>query len=138
MGREYNEVVEILNHIPKEDYNKIPKNMINMFKANIDSDYNFKFNTKKSLQEQNVSKEAKIIIAILYRDYWATEEQRRKIIAKEKYDTQKIEEEKREKYTIDFNKIKHIDNDNVYIAEIKEEKWYKKIINKILRFFKIK
>ena len=81
MGREYNEVVEILNHIPKEDYYKIPKNMVDMFKANIEPNYFFEYDTKKTLQEQNVSKEAKTIIAILFRDYWATEIQRNKIIA---------------------------------------------------------
>ena len=144
MGREYNEVVEILNHIPKEDYYKIPKNMVDMFKANIEPNYFF----------ENVSKEAKTIIAILFRDYWATEEQRRKIIAKENYDKQKIEEEKRKKYSFDFEdrkqKIKenttqksdvnenNIQNNNIYMTEVKEENWFKRIINKVLKFLKIK
>ena len=154
MGREYNEVVEILNHIPKADYNKVPQNIIDMFKSNMETNYFFEYDTKKTLNEQNVSKDAKTIIAILYRDYWATEEQRRKIIAKENYDKQKIEEEKKKKYSFDFEdrkqKIKenttqendtienNIQNNNIYMTELKQEKWFKRIINKVLRFFKIK
>lgn len=154
MGREYNEVVEILNHVPKEDYYKVPKNMIQMFKANMEPNYFFKFDTKKTLNEQNVSKDAKTIIAILYRDYWATEEQREKIIAKENYDKQKIEMEKQEKYGFNLKdkkqKIKEnniqesdiIENNilknNMYMTKVKEEKWYKRILNKILSIFKFK
>lgn len=139
MGREYNEVIEVLKHIPKEDYNKIPKNMIDMFKANIEPNYYFEFDTKKTLDEQNVSKDARTIIAILFRDYWATEEQRKRIIEKENYDKQKIEEEKREKYQFSFEDRKQkIKEKNMYMTEIKEEKWYKKIINKILNFFRIR
>lgn len=154
MGREYNEVVEILNHVPKVDYYKVPKNMINMFKANTEPNYFFKFDTKKTLNEQNVSKDAKTIIAILYRDYWATEEQREKIIAKENYDKQKIEMEKQEKYGFNLKdkkqKIKEnniqesdiIENNilknNMYMTKVKEEKWYKRILNKILSIFKFK
>lgn len=84
MAKEYNEVVEILNHISKDDLNKIPIDMYNMFKANRDIDYRFIYDTNKTLEEQNVSKEAKTIIAILYRDYWATEKTKRKNIRKRK------------------------------------------------------
>ncbi len=94
----YSEVLEILNYVSKEDYNKIPESMIELFKKNNNKNYKFKYNSSKTLDEQNVSKKAKIIIAILFRDYWATEKQREKILAKERYDIQKIEQEKYEKY----------------------------------------
>ena len=69
----YSEVLEILKYIPVEDYNKIPKNKIELFKTNANNDYSFKYNPNKTLDEQNVSKTAKAIIAILFRDFWATE-----------------------------------------------------------------
>ena len=94
----YSEVLEILNYISKEDYNKIPENMIELFKENNNKNYKFKYDSSKTLDEQNVSKKAKTIIAILFRDYWATEKQREKILSKEKHDMQKIEQEKNEKY----------------------------------------
>lgn len=94
----YSEVLEILKYMSKENYNKIPKSMIEVFNKNNNKNYKFKYDINKTLDEQNVSKKAKTIIAILFRDYWATEKQREKILAKEKYDMQKIEKEKYEKY----------------------------------------
>lgn len=79
----YSEVLEILKYIPTEDYNKIPKSKIELFENNADKEYKFKYNPNITLNEQNVSKRAKAIIAILFRDYWATETQRKKIIAKQ-------------------------------------------------------
>jgi len=143
MAKEYNEVVEILNHIPKEDFKKIPEDLVNMFKFNMDSDYNFKYDTKKTLNEQNVSKEAKTIIAILFKNYWATPQQREKIIAKEKYDLSKIEEEKRDIYNPDnlFKKQNEIKEDKIQeqsdmvsMIEYKEP-LIKRIINRIKEFF---
>lgn len=95
----YSEVLEILKYIPIEDYDKIPKNRINLFKTYANKDHAFCYNTTKTLDEQNVSKIAKGIIAILFRDYWATEIQKEKIIAKQNHDRMKDIEEKK-KYTI--------------------------------------
>lgn len=75
----YSQILEILKHISKEDYNKIPKNMIELFENNCYKESKFKYNPKKTLQEQNVTNTTKTIIAILFRDYWATAEQREKI-----------------------------------------------------------
>ena len=92
----YSEVLEILKYIPVEDYKKIPKNKIELFEINANSDYTFIYNPDKTLEEQNVSKLTKGIIAILFRDYWATERQREKIIAKQNYYRMKFEEQKKE------------------------------------------
>lgn len=75
----YSQILEILKYIPKEDYNKIPKNMIELFENNCYKESKFKYNPEKTLQEQNVTNTTKTIIAILFRDYWATAEQREKI-----------------------------------------------------------
>ncbi len=94
----YKEVFEILKYIPKEDYNKIPSEKIELYKVMQEKNYNFKYNPSKTLDEQNVSKRAKAIIALLFRDYWATDIQKKKILEKQKYDRQRIEEEKKQKY----------------------------------------
>lgn len=138
MAKEYNEVVEILNHISKDDLNKIPIDMYNMFKANRDIDYRFIYDTNKTLEEQNVSKEAKTIIAILYRDYWATEKQREKILEKERQDRKEMEQENRAKYNPDNifrNKMKTIDNVNETDLIETEKSIFGKIINFIKRIF---
>ena len=69
-----------------------------------------------------------------------------KLLEIDQEELKKEEEILREKYEIDFSDIKQrikenkIEKaqENVYITEIKEEKWYKKIINKILSFFKLR
>lgn len=143
----YSEVVEILNHIPKSDYDKIPNNMIELFNINKNKKYSFSYDVNKTLDEQNVSKKAKTIIAILFRDYWATSAQREKILAKEKYDLAKLEEEKREHYNPDniFKKKKKNEEENIVnldecrsIIEYKENNFFKKIIKKLTKLLHIK
>ena len=94
----YSEVLEILKFVSKEDYNKIPKDKINLFKNKANMQYKVKYSPNITLNEQNISKRAKAIIAILFRDYWATDVQREKIIIKQKYDRIKIENEKQARY----------------------------------------
>ena len=53
---------------------------------NMNKDYDFKIDTTKTLEEQNLSKEAKAIIANIFKKYWATDYQKERIEAKEKYD----------------------------------------------------
>ncbi len=94
----YSEVLEILKYIPKEDYDKIPKNKIDLFNAMANKNYKFQYNPLLTLDKQNVSKRAKAIIAILFKDYWATDKQKAIIIKKHNYDLERLEEEKRKKY----------------------------------------
>lgn len=97
----YKEIVEILKHVNKEDVNKIPKEMLEMFKLNQDKNYNFKIDVTKSIDTQNISKETKAILANIFRDYWATDYQRDRIIKKEIQERELLEEKKREKYNPD-------------------------------------
>ncbi len=134
----YNEVLEILKHISKEEYNKIPQNIIKTFKLNASSENNFRYNPNKTLQEQNVSETTRTIIAILFRDYWATNEQKEKIIS-----VQNKEREKIEKYNTDAifkTKNTGTNEQNSLIEEtrmivVNEEKWYKKLISLIKGLF---
>lgn len=139
----YSEVLEILKYIPIEDYDKIPKNRINLFKTYANKDHAFCYDTTKTLDEQNVSKIAKAIIAILFRDYWATEIQKEKIIAKQNYDRMKDIEEKKEIYNYDNivnNNEKNIldatcQEKKTDLIEINKIKWHKKVWNSIINFF---
>ena len=40
-AKAYTEVLEIIKHFPEEEYNKIPKEKIEFYKANRDKNYNF-------------------------------------------------------------------------------------------------
>ncbi len=98
----YKEVLDILKYVSKEDFEKIPAKKIEMFSKCANYNHYFEYNPEMTLKEQNVSDIAQTIIAILFRDYWATDEQREKIIKKEKYDMQLLEEAKKEKYNPDL------------------------------------
>ena len=141
----YSEVLEILKYISKEDYEKIPNSKIELFETNHNKEYVFKYDPNKTLDEQNVSKTAKAIIAILFRDYWATEIQKEKIINKQNYDRMKLEEEKRTRYNSDNlfknNEKKVIMNDvekkeELALTEANDIKWYKKVLSFLTKFFR--
>ena len=64
-----NEVLDIINHMDKSLYNKIPKSFIEMLKKNISKDYTVDIDYTKSINEQNISKEARAILSLIYRSY---------------------------------------------------------------------
>ena len=137
----YTEVLEILKFIPKTDYNKIPQDMIKVFSDNQNKNYIFNYNPLQSLDDQNVSKKAKLIISILFRDYWAQDNQRAKILNKEKIDRMRFEEEKQEKYNVNNlfkNKQENLQNSesNTSLIEVKEKNFLQKIIEKIINLFR--
>lgn len=133
----YSEVLEILKHISQEDYEKIPKSKIELYKENANKNYVFNYNPTKTLNEQNVSKIAKGIIAILFRDYWATPEQREKIIKKQNNDRIQIEMEKTKKYNPDVFKANKNKEEvkNKSLVKVEKQKWYEKVLVFIRNIF---
>lgn len=136
------EVYKILENTDEEIKNKIPEKFIKFVKENMDTNYKFELEKGKELVSQNLKSETKQIIALIYKYYICGEEERKKIVEKEKIDIRK-------NFYIDFNKNKkskikniqnrdEIENFETSLLEIKKEKWYKKLINKILEFFQIK
>lgn len=135
----YTEVIEILKYVPDEDVQKIPKEKLDFYKANMDNEYNYTLDMAKEFEEQEMSDITKAILANIFRDYWATPYQKERIEAKEKYDLEKLEEEKREKYNpenIFKNKQEStvLDNTNLPV-EIKKETFFKKLISFIKGLF---
>lgn len=136
----YKEVIEILKYVPQESVNKIPKTMLETFEKKMDKDYVFNVDINKSFEEQNLLEETKDIFAVIFRDHWATPYQRERIKAKEKYDRQKIEEEKANKYNPD-DIFKNKEKDNVVVnnnlpVEIKKENFFKKLISFIKKIIR--
>ena len=97
----YVEVLELLKFFSEESVKKIPQEKIELYKKNMDKAYHYTVDVTKSFEEQKMSSKTKAIFANIFRDYWATDYQRERILAKEKYDMQKREDEKRKKYNPD-------------------------------------
>ena len=73
----YVEVLAILKKYLKEDeFNKIPKEKIDFLEKNKDCNYIFNINNELPIEKQSISKKAKAILVILYRDYFANEQQK--------------------------------------------------------------
>lgn len=136
----YQEVVAILKYVPQESVNKIPQEMREMFEEKQSTTHNFKVDTTKPFEEQEILDETKAILANIFRDYWATNIQREKILAKENQDMEEWEQKKREKYNpndifknrIQSKPIVKIEETNNLPMNVKET-FFKKIID----FFKI-
>lgn len=100
-AKAYKEIVEILKYVPEESVNKIPKEMRDIFEVEQLKTYDFKIDTEKSFEEQELLEETKAILANIFRDYWATDYQKQRIIEKEMQDREEWERQKREKYNLD-------------------------------------
>jgi hypothetical protein len=69
------EVVEILDHIPKSDYDKLPREIINYFYRNCNStdEKSFKYNMALPISKQNIHQETKDILTFLILVFWQQE-----------------------------------------------------------------
>lgn len=144
----YKEIIEILKFVPKESVDKIPKTMLETFVINMDREYDFVVDTNKEFEEQEILDETRAILANIFKDYWATPYQKERIEAKEKYDRNLVEEEKRKKYdpnnifvnanieAEDNVVIENIEENNLPI-EVPKESFYKKIIKFFKKIFHI-
>lgn len=97
-AKAYTEVLEIISHFPKEEYDKIPNEKIQFYKNNMDKTYQYKINPYIDLTEQTISRETNAILVILFRDYFADENQRETLKQILDLNQAKLEKEKSEKY----------------------------------------
>lgn len=133
-AKAYKEIVEILKYVPEDSVNKIPKEMRDMFEAEQLKTYNFQIDTGKPFEEQILLEETEAILANIFRDYWANDYQRAKIIEKENKDRKEWEEEKRRKYNPDdiFKNRQTEERKEGQITnlpiEIKKENFFKRLV----------
>ena len=144
--KEVSEVIAVLKHSEIEVTQKIPKKFIEFLTKNSDHDYIPDIDYSEENWENSIEEDAKVLIALIYRDYIMSEEEKEKVIE----EAERQEQEIREKYNPDnlFKKNSKIENEKSQddteqevqksLLIIKEEKWYERIINKIKEIFGIK
>ena len=91
--RAFKEVNEVLLHTDTELTNKIPLKFRKFLEENMDKEYNFRIQENLSLEQQEISKETENILALIYRTYWATQEEKEDFIKKDE-EERRINEEK--------------------------------------------
>lgn len=134
-NKAYKEVIEILKQLSESDKNKIPKEIYQALEEKMDKDYTFEFNKCKTLEEQIFLNETKAILAVFYRDYWATPEIKAKILAKQTNELIKLEQEKKIRYNSEQLFKKEEENTKMELIVYKKENWYIKFIEIFKKVF---
>lgn len=143
--RAFKEVNEVLLHTDTELTNKIPLKFRKFLEENMDKEYNFHIQENLSLEKQEISKETENILALIYRTYWATQEEKEDFIKKDE-EERRINEEKLNNIFSNrqINKVETQNNpegrvkenkEETQVIKVEEENIIKKIISKIKRIF---
>lgn len=139
-SKAYTEVLEIIRHLSKEEYEKIPKEKIEFYTVNKDNNYVFKINPNINLSKQNISPEANAILVSIYKEYFANEKQK-EVLNQLLIENQKLHNEEKVGFNPDevFKdnlEDNNLDNDNLLLPiESIDEKWYIKILDFIRSLF---
>lgn len=136
----FKEIYDILQYTDSNLVNMIPSKFINFLKENMNVNYKSNININLDIDKQPLLKETEAILSLIYRSYWATDDEKIELNNKYKIellhnaelDNKKIKDineifEKRK----NINKIT-IDNNLMIISK---ENFFTKIFNKIKRVF---
>lgn len=141
----FSEVEQIIKLMPESLQKKIPdrfKNIISTEKSQA-----YIPNIKEPFEKCNIMEETKIVLAVIYRDFLCSEEEKKEIKLKDSQKLMEYEEELREKYNTDNiflnrNTIQYsseeVKTDQTAIVEYKEKKFLQKLFDKIKHIFKRK
>ncbi len=143
--RAVSEVIQILNHTEKEIIERIPEKFIKFLFDNADKEYEPDIDFFDENWENSIDEDAKALLAIIYRDYIASDNEKNELLEEERTERAKQEELLREKYNPDNLFKSKQENDrpkevvsNTQLEEIKEISWYKRLLKKIVSIFGIK
>lgn len=129
--RAYSEVNYIINNMPEEMKSKIPDDVIINIQNRMDKDYVVKI---KDIEYDELLPDTEKILAVLYADYIAPEEEIRFIKDTEKRIKNKKIQEINKNVINPFkkSKITHVKQE---VTIVKNKKWYEKFFSWIKKFF---
>ena len=121
----------------------MPSKLLNIIEAERNKEYTPIYDISKDINSQNIKKETKAMIALLKLSYWCDSVNEKQKLMQLFNDNESIyQQELREKYNPDnifkdkSNLKQNVDTtQTMSIVEYKENFW-KKLINKIKRYFK--
>ena len=133
------ELEAVLKCLNYDDYNKIPKNLINEIEQNKDKEYKYEYNENLEYYKWNFLPETKALLYNIFKNYLATEKQIEDLRRKELIEINKLEEEKKKKYNTEniFKNSQQEKTNKKYNKIIKyKESFIKRIFRKIKSIFK--
>lgn len=140
----FKEVWEILQNTDEELIKKIPNKFMDFLQNNMNKDYetNIKFDTP--IDKQPLLKETEAVLSLIYRSYWATEEEKTELAKKDKEELSKI---KTPEKTIAYKNINEIFKKSSNLNEvaidnnlmvIQKQSFFKRIFTKLLKIVGMK
>ena len=125
------EVLEILQFADEEIINKIPLEVLKKLNSQKSITYIPKFKETQKIEVEQISKKARAILDLLYRDYICTEEERKE------FDKQLVETNTQNQENMDysikkFQKDTKIEFKNALPVEVKKN-FIQKILDKIFK-----
>ena len=139
----FKEVYDILENTEEDLLSKIPNSFMNFIKNNMNVDYKTSINLNETIDKQHLLKETEAILYLIYRSYWATDEEKNEFAKKDNLELIKEEEQKKEQYQGKdiykvFEERKNLNTITVdnNLMVIENESFIKRIFRKFLNIFK--
>lgn len=129
------EVLEILNYLPQNMVSNIPTKLILFFKEHSLPDNKSKFDYSKGLDKIPLTNKTKSLLAMIYRDYICSEEERIEYDNVLYQNEQIYQERLKEKYAIEIFRQKEEESKKDQLIVYKQQRWYERIFKKILKIF---
>ncbi len=95
------EILDILHNIDERLFEKVPKRFIAFLEENKSKTYIPNIDYSKEVKDWKIGKKTKVMLGILYMNYWSTPSQRREYIKVLNRNEKKYQEEIKEKYNED-------------------------------------
>lgn len=137
------EVDAVLSCLDYNEYKKIPTNIINAIENNKDEEYMYEYDEELEYEDWSLMPETKAILYNIFKQYLATEEQRKYLQQKERLENYKIESKKIKKYNSEnlFKKEKGQEEEKNVQEEnnkliVKRDSSFKKILEKLKSIFR--
>ncbi len=133
------EVNIILNNTDKSLVQLIPEKVLNFIKENAQKQKEFVYDKNKKLKDQEISNITRGVIALIYRDYFCTEEQRKRYNDYYKKLKEQLELEKRDLYNVEkmFKKNSQTKSEEITdLKPYKKETIWTKLKNMCLNLFR--
>ena len=142
-SKPYRELYEILKYLPDVYKKKIPLKFLVEIEEQMDTLYEYSIEHFEDFENQKMLDETKVLLAIVYRDYLASEEEKKEIFAREEEEQRNIEKVKREMNNPDniFKKKEVVVSEGMEknaLVATDNVKWYKKVIEFFRGIFKRK
>lgn len=139
------EVEEILQNTEEELVTKIPNKIRQFIRENRNQEYIAQIVNDKPLNEQDILPETQVLLALIYRSYWATEEEKKEFAKRDSVELGREEEAKQNLYSNsifdskkEITKVEEKQKEITDIILVQKEKWYQRAWKKLCEMFKRK